>query len=274
MFLKTLFANPRLTINFESCTSRCFASKAQDIIQSAESEPVYIDRDEQKSKNLYIESRRNKSRLNPQHRNILFDQKPYEKSITWFHDTLKYKRGILGKYGMKALGIPAGIAWPTHEELEDMKEYERVAFPLTLQERWQKIKEKHKEEEEAIMTRQNEIEAKMLKMNDIILEVEEKIAKKKLEAEEAKMKKERRVQEIRRQLIAAGHVTSDKIAEMMTKLEKEDKKKRKEAKKQRMLDRQQKLLAKNMPIETDTEVKKNEDPEDRKGSQTVEEPTK
>ncbi|XP_043260958.1 IgA receptor [Colletes gigas] len=271
MFLKTLFTNPRL-IHFQNCTSRCFASKTQDIIQSAESEPVYIDKDDQASRDRYIERRRNKSRLNRGHRNILFDQKPYENSITWFHDTLKYKRGILGKYGMEALGIPAGIAWPTHEELEDMKEYERVAFPLTLEERWQKMKEKHKQEEEAIMTRQNEIEAKMLKMSDMILEVEEKVAKKKLEAEQAKMKKERRVQEIRRQLLVTGHVTNDKIEEMMAKLDKEDKKKRKEARAKRLLERQQKFLAKSM--NADTGVKENEDPEDRKGSQTVEEPTK
>lgn len=100
-----------------------------------------------------LEKKRNKSRLTKAHRNILLGQKPYAESQDWYHDTVKYKRRILGRYGMEALGVPAGLAWPTSKEVEDMKEYESLAHPLNIQERLREIKEKKKIEEEAILAR-------------------------------------------------------------------------------------------------------------------------
>lgn len=151
MFLRKLFTNLQLTIHFQNDIGRrYFALKPRDILESAQEEPIFL---EEEKDNSILEKKRNKSRLNPSHRNILFGQKPYDEDRIWFHNTLKYKRKLLGKYGMKALGVPAGLAWPTPEELNDMKEYERVAFPLTLAERWQKIKDKHRKEEEAIIVR-------------------------------------------------------------------------------------------------------------------------
>lgn len=60
---------------------------------------------------------------------------------------------MLGRYGMEALDVPAGLAWPTPEEVEEQKEYERVAYPISIQEQLQKIKEEKKEKEEALMAR-------------------------------------------------------------------------------------------------------------------------
>lgn len=150
MALKKIFSNFILTLRCQSIVSeRCFASKdIKEVIESAEEKPVFLKEIDEE-----LEKKRNKSRLNTAHRNILLGQKPYNEPMEWYHETVKYKKRLLGRYGMKALEVPAGLAWPTPEEVEDAKEYERVAFPLTIQERWQKIKEKHKKREDAIMAK-------------------------------------------------------------------------------------------------------------------------
>ncbi|XP_076683723.1 growth arrest and DNA damage-inducible proteins-interacting protein CRIF [Andrena cerasifolii] len=270
MSMRKLLANLSLTLRPQTVIGRCFASKPTlEIVETAQEEPVFVEEDSEE-----MELKRNKSRLTAGHRNILHGRRPYDKPTDWFHHTVKYKRRTLGKYGIEALGVPAGLAWPTPDEVEDMKEYERVAFPLTLQERWRKIKEKHIEEEKALIARQNEVAAKMDKMEDLIASVEAKVAKKAAEAEEARQKKERRLLEIRHQLGVAGHVTTDKIKEMMAKLEKEDKKKRKEAKKQRMIEREQGLLRTNMSIEADADAAEKGAGESEEGSPAIEEPKK
>lgn len=149
MSVQKLLANLSLTLRPQTVVGRCFASKPTlEIVETAQEEPVFVEEGSEE-----MELKRNKSRLNPEHRNILHGRRPYDEPVDWFHHTVKYKRRTLGKYGMEALGVPAGLAWPTPEEVEDAKEYERVGFPLTLQERWRKIKEEHLKEEQAVIAR-------------------------------------------------------------------------------------------------------------------------
>lgn len=114
----------------------------------------------------------------------------------------------------------------------------------------------------------------MNKMDDLIATVEAKVAKKAAEAEAARQKKERRLLEIRHQLGVAGHVTSDKIKDMLAKLEKEDKKKRKEAKKQRIIEREQGLLRKDMSVEGGADAAEKGARESEGESPAIEEPKK
>lgn len=60
---------------------------------------------------------------------------------------------MLGRYGLRAIDEPAGLAWPTLEDLEDAQEYERVAFPLSLQERWKKLEEARQENVKCMIER-------------------------------------------------------------------------------------------------------------------------
>ena len=270
MSVRKLLTNLSLTFRPQTVIGRCFASKPTlEIVETAQEEPVFVEEGHEE-----LELKRNKSRLTAAHRNILHGRRPYDEPQIWSHHTVKYKRRILGKYGIEALGVPAGMAWPTPEEVEEEKKYESVAFPLTLQERWRKIKEQHIKEEQAVIARQNEVAAKMENMGDLIASVEAKVAKKAAEAEEARQKKERRLLEIRHQLGVAGHVTSDKIKDMLAKLEKEDKKKRKEAKRQRMIEREQRLLRTNMSIEADAGAAEKGAGESEEGSPAIEEPKK
>jgi hypothetical protein len=99
-----------------------------------------------------IQRKRNKSRLNPQHRNILHGKMPYSEPMEWFHETVKYNRKMYGHYGQSS-GVFPGIMWPTREELEEIKEYESVAYPHTIQELIRKVEEKKKEEQAILKAR-------------------------------------------------------------------------------------------------------------------------
>jgi hypothetical protein len=99
-----------------------------------------------------IERKRNKSRLNPQHRNLLHGKMPYSEPVAWFHETVKFKRKMYGRYG-HASGAHPGIMWPTRADLEEIKEYESVAYPYTIQELMTRVVEKKREEQAVLKAR-------------------------------------------------------------------------------------------------------------------------
>lgn len=89
--------------------------------------------------------------------------------------------------------------------------------------------------------RQAQIANKMLGMEKLIAQIKTKIAEKKAAELEAKERKERKIEEIRRQLIAEGTISKHSLTEAITLAEKDEKKKKKELKKTKMLERQKKL---------------------------------
>lgn len=132
---------------------RFLATKSKDEIvdiTAADEQPIYSD-DLQFQEELA--KKRNKSRLNPRHRNILMGERPYDQPMTHYHTFVKFKRHMLGIYGFKGNDEPVGFAWPTLEEIRDAQEYERVAFPLSLQERWNKLEEAKRIKAEQIKAR-------------------------------------------------------------------------------------------------------------------------
>lgn len=63
-------------------------------------------------------------------------------------ESLKYQRKLYGVYGA-ASGINVAKLWPSREELELEKEYEKVARPYTVQEMIRMARKTKEEEEEA-----------------------------------------------------------------------------------------------------------------------------
>ncbi|XP_076758152.1 growth arrest and DNA damage-inducible proteins-interacting protein CRIF [Xylocopa sonorina] len=257
MALKEILQNVSLRLRYKKIAVRCYSTgKADDILETAEEEPVYLD---ETVNTLELERKRNKSGLTKAHRNVLFGQNPYDEPKEWYHNTVRYKRRILGRYGMNALGVPAGLAWPTPEEVEDAKEYERVLYSLDIQDRFKKIQEEKKRNEEAIMARERQIAAKMAGMKKLIDDVQMKIAQKKEKELAAKLDKERKIEEIRRSLIAEGAVTKEKLQEALSVVEKDEKKKRKELKKAKLLERQKKLAERLSKQHMEEEVDSDDD---------------
>lgn len=133
-----------------------------------------------------IERSRNKSGLNDSIRNILHEINPYPEPILWHHRTVKYVRKTYGKYG-SASGVNPSICFPLKEELDDIKEYERVAFPQTITEMIAEAKQKKKEIENRRMQRQKDIVEKMKKLDQWKKDLHNRIQKKENEVKAAKV---------------------------------------------------------------------------------------
>ena len=96
-----------------------------------------------------LDRMRNKSRLAPQHHNILNQKRPYkDDSLAKFHGTVAYQRRMLGRFGFESIGAKAGMCWPSKTDIAELKEYEQVAYPHSIQESWTMIAEKKKNTEE------------------------------------------------------------------------------------------------------------------------------
>lgn len=251
MNLKILFnINTPLYIRIQNIVSkRNFASNTADKdINLTTKKPIYevadevpIFESETTQEEAEIQKIRNKSRLSEAHRNILFHNPPYQEPIEWYHNTVKYKKRMLGRYGFKGVNVPAGFAWPTPKEVEDMKEYERIAYPYSIQEEWARAEERHKKEAEVIKARETKISESMEKMAKWIKELNKRKAIKEEEVRKAKELKQRLIDQVRNELGYHVSIRDERFTEALTKKENAIKKQQKEAKKKL---KQQKLTMK------------------------------
>ncbi|VVC26805.1 Growth arrest/ DNA-damage-inducible protein-interacting protein 1 [Cinara cedri] len=172
----------------------------------------------------------NKSRLNSGHRNLVNGRLPYDHPVHRFHNTVKFKRRMYGRYG-DASNIHPGLAWPTVEELNDIREYESVAYPLTIQEMQHNAIKRLQCEQQEIQMRQQKIDNNMKKLNSWINEVKEKSEKKIYEAQKSKEKRENLIEEVKKHFGYKIDPKDERFKEMLAKREKEEKKKVREEKK-------------------------------------------
>uniref|UniRef100_A0A2H8TXQ8 Large ribosomal subunit protein mL64 n=1 Tax=Melanaphis sacchari TaxID=742174 RepID=A0A2H8TXQ8_9HEMI len=179
-----------------------------------------------------------KSRLNRGHRNLVNGRLPYDEPVHRYHNTVKYKRRMYGRYGDVSNVYP-GLAWPTAEDLEDIREYESLAYPFTIQEMQQNAMKIIECERQEIQLNQQKIDNNMKKLNGWLNEVKEKATKKLLEAQQAKEKKEKLIEEVKKHFGYKIDPKDDRFKEMLVKREKEEKKKVREEKKKI---REEKLL--------------------------------
>ncbi|KYQ57003.1 Growth arrest and DNA damage-inducible proteins-interacting protein 1 [Trachymyrmex zeteki] len=226
--------------------SRFLATEAKDEIvdiTTADEQPIYSNELQYEE----LAKKRNKSRLNLHDRNILMGKPPYEQPMQWYHNTTRYKKRMLGRYGFEGNKEPAGFAWPTPKEVKILQEYERVAFPLSLQERWKKL-----EEEKRIKAEEAEIAEKLSKVDQWTAELNARVAKKKTELEAARLHKERMVEEIRKHFGFKISPSDERFKTMMEQKEKEERKKKKEAKKKAKEEKLKTMIQKkNQDQETD-----------------------
>uniref|UniRef100_A0A1B0CJY1 Large ribosomal subunit protein mL64 n=1 Tax=Lutzomyia longipalpis TaxID=7200 RepID=A0A1B0CJY1_LUTLO len=198
------------------------------------------DEDEKEAQRQLYESKRNKSRLLPQHRNLLSGRRPYTESQSWVHETLKYQRGLFGKYGLES-GVDPRICFPTAAERAEKEEYNRVAYPYTIAEMRERIEAEEAAKEEKIRQREEDVAAKLTKLEKWSQEFRDRVAKAEAEARAAKEKRERLVEEVRRHFGFKLDARDERFKELLAQKEKEDKKKQKEARKKA---REEKTIAK------------------------------
>lgn len=131
----------------------------QDVVKAEEIDITSADETPKYQETLTAEEEyelmkmRNKSNLRRADRNRIKGLKPYDESKLWIHDTVRFKQRTLGRYGIEALDVPVGSVWPSKEEIDDKIEYEKTAYPHTIQECWQIIEQRNQEKEDKIQKR-------------------------------------------------------------------------------------------------------------------------
>lgn len=208
--------------------------------QSATQTAILIQDDDFDRREQELEVSRNKSRLLPQHRNMLNDTKPYDEAQSWIHKTVKYNRMQFGRYGL-ASGIDPRICFPTPREKATSDEYERVAHPFTIQQMMKVSREEALAKKQLKVERESTIHKKLGKLDQWTKELNAKVAKKENDARAAKERKDRLVEEVRRQFGFKVDARDERFQELLAQKEKEDKKKQKEAKRKQ---KDERMLAK------------------------------
>ncbi|XP_053684868.1 growth arrest and DNA damage-inducible proteins-interacting protein 1 [Sabethes cyaneus] len=266
---KTVFASlrPALVRFYSSKTAASGNKSTTDEkiapLDPAEDEvPVTFVDDEnlQEAREARIEMLRNKSALLPQHRNMLIGRLPYEESQSWIHETVKYKRMMLGRYGLESSGVDPRVAFPTKREAIEKAEYERVAFPHTLKDMMESNRKAKEQRKAVIQARENEIAKKLEKLDQWTADLNARIAKKEADARAAKDRKDRLVEEVRRHFGFKIDPRDERFQEMLAQKEKEDRKKVKEAKrKEKEVLMLEKLKKKTEQMEEIVPVEENDD---------------
>uniref|UniRef100_A0A182N3B5 Large ribosomal subunit protein mL64 n=1 Tax=Anopheles dirus TaxID=7168 RepID=A0A182N3B5_9DIPT len=232
--------------------------EAEEQAASAEELPVtFVDDDAESSeeRDARVAALRNKSRLLPQHRNMLYGVLPYEQSQSWIHETVKYKRMMLGRYGIDSSKVDPRVCFPTKKEAHEKGEYERVAFPFTLKQMMNANEAARKSRKAAIETREADIARKLEKLDQWTADLNARIEKKEAEARAAKERKDRLVEEVRRHFGFKVDPRDERFQEMLALKEREDRKKVKEAKRKEKEEKMmEKLQKKTAQLEADIEV--------------------
>ncbi|XP_049292841.1 growth arrest and DNA damage-inducible proteins-interacting protein 1 [Anopheles funestus] len=217
---------------------------------TAEDLPVtFVDDDAESAeeREARIAKLQNKSRLLPQHRNMLHGVLPYEQSQSWIHETVKYKRMMLGRYGIDGSRVDPRVCFPTKKETFEKEEYERVAFPFSLKQMMDANEAERKARKAATEAREAEVARKLEKLDQWTTDLNARIAKKEAEARAAKERKDRLVEEVRRHFGFKVDPRDERFQEMLALKEREDRKKVKEAKRkekeEKMMEKLQKKTA-------------------------------
>lgn len=189
-----------------------------------------------------VDKLRNKSRLSPELWNIMYNKKPYSEPLEKHHFTVKYNRRMYGIYGSES-GVNPGIMWPTKADIEERREYEKVAYPFTIQEMVTAAVKERETKELEIQRCHDLVVSKLAKLESWKKELQDKIAKKEAEALLVKEKKDRLIEEVRRHFGYKVDPRDDKFKEMLAQKQKEQKKAERKA---RIEDREKKAISRLM----------------------------
>lgn len=191
---------------------------------------------------------RNRSGLRDAHRNLLHEQLPYSEPQSWIHLTEKYQRKQFGRYGM-ASGIDPRICFNTPErQMEEDRYRHNYQEPETIQEMIRKSNDAQQAREEMKRKREEDLLKKMASLEKWKNELEMKMAKKESEALAAKERKERLVEEVRRQFGFKIDPRDERFREALELKEKEEKKRLKEERrKAKDIKTMAKIIAINTP---------------------------
>ncbi|KAJ8676516.1 hypothetical protein QAD02_012303 [Eretmocerus hayati] len=197
----SLLMNRLLSRSLRTCESfskRFYAEKTKKGILSeidAEETPVYEV--ELKFAQEEIDKMRLKSRLEPKDRNIMQGRKPYDESFDPFHDSVWYRKRMMGRYGMEAAGFSPAIAWPTEAEIQDQVAWEKVRSRVPIQWMWRKFGLRKRKEAELIAKLEKKADKAVRNFDKWRAELQARIDEKEAKILAAKQKREKVLEEVR-----------------------------------------------------------------------------
>ena len=107
-----------------------------------------IDEEKQAEYEEWVDSKRNKSGLIPYHHAVLHGLPPPEPYVeTSYMQRLDYRRQEWARAGAASGHNPA-IAWPSKEEIENVKTIDKLLYPRSLQEMIEYDKQKKQEDKD------------------------------------------------------------------------------------------------------------------------------
>ncbi|OQV12964.1 hypothetical protein BV898_12800 [Hypsibius exemplaris] len=133
---------------------------------------------------------RDVSRMYPHHRAKMLHVGQMPQIMFEFQEGKDYKRKLYARYG-RASGVNPGWMWPSREEIGRMTGMERDLGIPTLQESWDRVREKREAQEKANRLRYDRVEANMKKMEADIkaFRQRQRQAEEAVQAEKAKRQK-------------------------------------------------------------------------------------
>lgn len=204
---------------------RCYSAGLPAVEDAAEVEPAQ-DVDE-----FHSGIKLDKSGLLAQHRNMLHGQRPYNQAHSWIHQTEKYQRKLIGKYGSESELDPR-ICFPQQSVAKKLAKRQKISEPKTLLDMMKQVQEEERQKEEKIKIREEAIGKGMEKLEAWKQELHNKVKKKEADALAAKMKKERLIEEVRRHFGYTVDPRDERFKEVLEQKDREERKKEKQAKRE------------------------------------------
>lgn len=236
-FFRQLVRQPSLRVVTAKYSSKSTDPTDKEIHKEDDEKEVnvaeyIIDDEEMENRAAYIAKIRNKSGLLQSDRRRVMHQMPYDEPQSWVHLTVAYKRKLYARHGA-ASGVDPRIMFPSPEDLTDRAEYERVAHPKTLQQMVAEERAVAEAKKSAKLKREEDIAKKLTKLDQWTNELNARVAKKESDARAAKEKRERLIEDVRRQFGFRLDHRDPRFQELVEQKELEDKKASKALKKQK-----------------------------------------
>uniref|UniRef100_A0A6Q2ZQ86 Large ribosomal subunit protein mL64 n=1 Tax=Esox lucius TaxID=8010 RepID=A0A6Q2ZQ86_ESOLU len=160
-------------------------------------------------------------------KNPYIPDKDSENTPEW-QKTAKYDRKLFGRYGFSS-GVNPAELWPSHAQLEEMIAEEREWNP-PLEVLLKNVEAKEMEANAKRLGREKLIAGNMAKMPKMVADWRREKREAKLKLKEEKARRDRLLAEARERFGYALDPRSPKFLEMVSDIEKEEKKKKNDAK--------------------------------------------
>ena len=191
-----------------------------------------------------LQLKRNKSRLSASHRQMLHGDAPnvgVRFAYSAHHNSLEYKREIMGTYGAKQTGVDPGICWPSDQHLDLAREWEKLYMEKPLKQQIDDVKVAITKRKDDRIAREKLVDESLERMDNQIKQWRNRVSSKNVQAEMLRARREKVLAELREEfgynVNPEDNYMKERIAEREKAIMKEEKEAKKAAKKEKFGDK-------------------------------------